>query len=459
MDIIQIAMQLIDEDTDQPRYQFDQEALEELMKSIEELGLLSPIKVRTTPDGRYKIIYGNRRYKASKMLNKATIPCIVSTATDEMDIYLEQIAENLTREGFSPIEEAEAFHKLMNESKFNSSLKFLASKLGKPENYIKNKCELLKFGNAVRKLIVSGTQIRKDKLTEDQVLPIKDLPIEHRDPLALIVARDEMPVGDVKKIVKLFKDKDISDGTKDKLLYKNGFELLQTWSTVQQNKKERERAAEEKAEQAERAAAAKAEKARLAAEAAASAGAVGASVAGAGSASAVGADGASVAGAANVAGDAAGGVAGAGVFGTAVGDGAASATNGAAGVGMVGTNAGSLNAASMGGAGGASAASQSAGLLGHAGGALAEAAAAVLGGTVSTGNLVAANLQQLLAAIAGVNLLTPEALNAFEAADGDHPDQAGFAAGVDALILGLEQQLAQWREVKAIADAKASALA
>ncbi|MBP3964688.1 ParB/RepB/Spo0J family partition protein [Paenibacillus lignilyticus] len=267
MDIIQIATHLIDEDTDQPRYQFDEEALQELMKSIEEIGLLSPIKVRTTPGGRYKIIYGNRRYKASKMLGKETIPCIVSTVTDEMEIYLEQIAENLTREGFSPIEEAEAFHKLMNESKFNSSIKYLANKLGKPESYIKNKCELLKFGNSVRKLIVSGTEIRKDKLTEDQLLPIKDLPIEHRDPLALIIARDALPVSDVKKIAKLFKDKEISSGTKDKLLYKNGHELLQTWSTVQQNKAERERAAELAAEKAELAAEAKAERARRAAEA------------------------------------------------------------------------------------------------------------------------------------------------------------------------------------------------
>ncbi|WP_308636393.1 ParB/RepB/Spo0J family partition protein [Paenibacillus silvisoli] len=271
MDIIQIAMHLIDEDTDQPRYQFDEEALQELMKSIDELGLLSPIKVRTTAGGRYKIIYGNRRYKASQMLGKETIPCIVSNASDEREIYLEQIAENLTREGFSPIEEAEAFHKLMNDSKFGSSIKYLSGKLGKPESYIKNKCELLKFGNSVRKLIVSGTEIRKDKLTEDQLLPIKDLPIEHRDPLALIIARDELPVSDVKKIAKLFKDKDISSGTKDKLLYKTGHELLQTWSTVQQNKAERERAAELKAEKAEAAAAAKAEKARLAAEAAASA--------------------------------------------------------------------------------------------------------------------------------------------------------------------------------------------
>lgn len=252
MDIIELPMALIDEDKDQPRYQFDEEALQELMRSIEELGLLSPIKVRTTVDGRYKIIYGNRRYKATERLGRATIPCIVSNTTDEMEIYLEQIAENLTREGFSPIEEAEAFDKLMNDSRFRSSIKFLSAKLGKPESYIKNKMELLKFSSAVKKLIVSGVEIRKDKLTEDQLLPLKDLPMEHRDPLALIAARDELPVSDVKKIAKLFKDKTISDGTKEKLLLKSGPGLIETWSVYEQNRKEkaRKQAEQEEATQA-----------------------------------------------------------------------------------------------------------------------------------------------------------------------------------------------------------------
>ena len=131
MDIIQIATHLIDEDKEQPRYQFDEQSLQELMSSIEELGLLSPIKVRTTDDGRYKIIYGNRRYKASMMLGRKTIPCIVSTVTDELEIYLEQIAENLTREGFSPIEEAEAYEFLIKKipqiisNSSNSSFKTL----------------------------------------------------------------------------------------------------------------------------------------------------------------------------------------------------------------------------------------------------------------------------------------------------------------------------------------------
>jgi ParB family chromosome partitioning protein len=247
MDIIEIPTHMIDEDTDQPRYQFDEESLQELLKSIEELGLLSPIKVRTTKDGRYKIIYGNRRYKACKILAKPTIPCIVSNVTDELEIYLEQIAENLTREGFSPIEEAEAFNKLLNDPKFSSSTKYLSSKLGKPEAYIKNKCDLLKFSNAVKKMVVSGTEIKKDKLTEEQLIPIKELPLEHRDPLALIIARDELSVSDVKRIAKLFKDKAISDGTKNKLLFKSGRELVETWSTFEQNRVERAKSVEPKA--------------------------------------------------------------------------------------------------------------------------------------------------------------------------------------------------------------------
>jgi len=338
MEMVEIRIDLIDEDKEQPRYRFDEEALQELMASIGELGLLSPIKVRKTEGGRYKIVYGNRRYLACRRLGLATIPCIVSEAGSELDIYLEQMAENLTREGFSPIEEAESFHKLLHDERFASSVKFLSSKLGKPESYIKNKLELLKFGDAVRKLVVAGTQIRKDRLTEEQLLPLKDLPMEYRDPLALIFARDETPVPDIKRIAKLFKDESISAGVKDKLLYKNGYELLETWSTYEHNRKERarreaekaraaaeaaereraerERAERERAEQAERGASAEqeqAERAEWEGEAAALApGAAGGAPAGGGGPANAGATGAADVQLPSVAADAGGGAAGPG---------------------------------------------------------------------------------------------------------------------------------------------------
>jgi ParB family chromosome partitioning protein len=96
-------------------------------------------------------------------------------------------------------------------------------------------------------MVVSGTEIKKDKLTEEQLIPIKELPLEHRDPLALIIARDELSVSDVKRIAKLFKDKAISDGTKNKLLFKSGRELVETWSTFEQNRVERAKSVEPKA--------------------------------------------------------------------------------------------------------------------------------------------------------------------------------------------------------------------
>lgn len=398
MDIIEIPTNLIDEDTDQPRYQFDEESLQELMNSIAELGLLSPIKVRTTKNGRYKIIYGNRRYKACQTLARPTIPCIVSTATDEMEIYLEQIAENLTREGFSPIEEAEAFHKLLNDPKFSSSTKYLSSKLGKPETYIKNKIDLLKFGSSVRKLIVGGTQIRKDKLTEDQLMPLKDLPIEHRDPLAILVAKDEMPVSDVKKIAGLFKDKDISDNTKGKLLLKSGRDLLETWSVYKQNKTEREKPIPPKA-------AAKASK------------------------------------------SAAGEIAGVPASGVATGTAAQASVDATPGTAVQATEAVGTAAIDAAGAGSIDATGITVTQVTPA-----QTSAGANAITADTPATIAGSLQRLLASLSNHEPLTPEIVHSYEQLDSS--DRETFAIGVDNLIENLEKHLTDWRSIQQMTHVK-----
>ncbi|MFK7691218.1 ParB/RepB/Spo0J family partition protein [Paenibacillus sp. HJGM_3] len=390
MNIIELPIGLIDEDTDQPRYQFDETALQELMNSIAELGLLSPIKVRATSNGRYKIIYGNRRFKAVSTLNRPTIPCIISQATDDMEIYLEQIAENLTREGFSPIEEAEAFHKLLHDPKFSSSVKFLSSKLGKPEAFIKNKVELLKFGQAVRKLIVSGSEIRKDKLTEEQLLPLKDLAIEHRDPLALIIARDEMPVSDAKKLANLFKATDISDNTKGKLLLKTGRDLLETWYTYKQNKAEREKEIKPKAGAK---AAAKADKPAVEAAGA----------------------------------------------GGAAGEAAASPAAG---------GAGATAASPAAGGAGATAASPAAGGAGQAGASTAAAqSGSAVPGAARLADELAAEVRELLSQLPPRSPLKPELLGAY--ADMEASAQARLMRDVEALIDTLEFHLAEWKAFRA----------
>ncbi|MGG4143870.1 ParB/RepB/Spo0J family partition protein [Paenibacillus algorifonticola] len=238
MRVINVALNLIDEDKEQPRYNFNEESLNELAESIKEVGLLNPIKVRQIDNGRYKIIFGNRRFKACQLLNLEQIPAIISDSESELDIYLEQLTENIQREGFTPIEEAEAFNRLLNDAKFRISKKLLSSRLGKSERYISQKLDLLIFGKEVQQLIHSGKDILPNKLSEEQVLPLKNVAIEYRDKLASKVAAEQAPVKDVKRISELFLAKDISSESKEILLNRPVHQLINDWSDYEKDKKE-----------------------------------------------------------------------------------------------------------------------------------------------------------------------------------------------------------------------------
>ncbi|MDD3705408.1 MAG: ParB/RepB/Spo0J family partition protein [Clostridiaceae bacterium] len=233
MNVVSIPIALIDEDLNQPRNYLDEDALTELAESIKDNGLLSPIKVYSQKNGQYKIIYGNRRFKAFQRLGYESIPCILSEYKDEEDIFLQQLTENMQREGFTPIEEAEAFRKAIETPQWNMTVKFLAGKLGKKEKYISDKLSLLNFGNAVKQIIHNGTQIISNKLTEAQVLPLKDLPVEYRDQLAMKVAVEAIPVEDAKRIAKLFSAKDINPQAKEIFLNYNNHKLIEVWDSYE----------------------------------------------------------------------------------------------------------------------------------------------------------------------------------------------------------------------------------
>lgn len=239
MKVINVNLNLIDEDKGQPRYNFNEESLNELAESIKEVGLLNPIKVRQLDNGRYKIIFGNRRFKACKLLSLEQIPAIISDSESELDIYLEQLTENIQREGFTPIEEAQAFSRLLNDVKFRISKKLLSSRLGKSERYISQKLDLLVFGKEVQQLIHSGKDILPNKLSEEQVLPLKNIAIEYRDKLASKVATEQVLVKDVKRISELFLAKDISTESKEILLNRPVHQLINDWSEYEKDKKER----------------------------------------------------------------------------------------------------------------------------------------------------------------------------------------------------------------------------
>lgn len=136
----------------QPRKVFDDEAIQELCDSIKEHGILQPIIVRKKGT-LYEIVAGERRFRASKLAGLDEIPAIVRDLTDEETMEL-AILENLQREDLTPIEEAEAYSKLMGNLKFTQEQ--LALRLGKSRSHIANHIRLLGLPEKVRDMVTDG---------------------------------------------------------------------------------------------------------------------------------------------------------------------------------------------------------------------------------------------------------------------------------------------------------------
>ena len=148
-----LKLSLIDPKSDQPRKNFDKNALEELADSIAQNGLLQPILVREYGLGRYQIIAGERRFRASKIAGLAEIPAII---LDKDDRKVAEIAliENIQREDLNPIEEAAAFKSLSDE--YGLTQEELSVKVGKSRSAIANATRLLDLPEEVLTLVASG---------------------------------------------------------------------------------------------------------------------------------------------------------------------------------------------------------------------------------------------------------------------------------------------------------------
>lgn len=147
-----IAIDDIDPNTDQPRREFDKAALEQLADSIREAGVLSPILV--VEDGlRYRIVAGERRYRASRMAGLSSVPCIVRDMTTAQQMEAALI-ENLQREDLNPIEEAMAIRSLMQECGYTQEQ--AGQKLGKSRSVIANALRLLNLPQEIIDLVISG---------------------------------------------------------------------------------------------------------------------------------------------------------------------------------------------------------------------------------------------------------------------------------------------------------------
>jgi ParB family chromosome partitioning protein len=179
----------------QPRTVFDDETLDALALSIQEVGVLQPIVVRRTASG-FELIAGERRLRAARKAGLATIPAVVRES-DDAESLREALIENIHREDLNPIELAEAFRELLEELGLKQET--LAERLGMSRSHIANTIRLLALPGDVQQLIAEG---RIQAGHGRALLTLADA--EGQRTLALRIAAEELTVREVEELVRTY---------------------------------------------------------------------------------------------------------------------------------------------------------------------------------------------------------------------------------------------------------------
>lgn len=149
----EIGVETIAPNARQPRQVFDEEALEELKVSIQEVGFLQPIVVRETRYGEFEIVMGERRWRAAQALGLDVIPAIVRDTRDDA-MLRDALLENIHRANLNPLEEAAAYQQLLDE--FGATHEELARRIGRSRPQISNTIRLLNLPGPVQKRVAAG---------------------------------------------------------------------------------------------------------------------------------------------------------------------------------------------------------------------------------------------------------------------------------------------------------------
>lgn len=181
--VVKVPIDTIFPNPYQPRKNFDDAALEDLSASIAQYGVLQPLLVSPADDGRYMLIAGERRLRASKMAKLAEVPVIISEYTSQQIAEIALI-ENLQREDLHYLEEAEGYEKLMNQ--FHITQEAMAARVGKKQSTIANKLRLLRLSAPVRKVLMDA------ELSERHARALLKLPDDEKrlEVLETIVAKN-----------------------------------------------------------------------------------------------------------------------------------------------------------------------------------------------------------------------------------------------------------------------------
>ena len=145
-----VKITMVEPNREQPRKNFDEDALLELSESIKQFGLLQPILVQDRKD-HYEIIAGERRWRAAKLAGLKEVPVIIKNLT-EQEIVEISLIENIQRENLNPIEEAQAFKRLLTE--FNLKQDEVAERVSKSRTAVTNSMRLLKLCDDVQRMVI-----------------------------------------------------------------------------------------------------------------------------------------------------------------------------------------------------------------------------------------------------------------------------------------------------------------
>ncbi len=151
--VAEIKITQIEPDPEQPRKDFDQEKLDTLAESIKIHGVIQPLIVTEQSSGFYRIIAGERRWRAAKLAGLTTVPVVIKTYSREQSAQI-ALVENLQREDLNGIEEARGYKTLMDE--FSLTQQQVAEKVGKSRPAIANALRLLKLPESVQDMVIYG---------------------------------------------------------------------------------------------------------------------------------------------------------------------------------------------------------------------------------------------------------------------------------------------------------------
>ena len=190
---VEIKVSKIEPNKEQPRKNFDEDALIELSESIKQHGVLQPILVQEK-NGYYEIIAGERRWRAAKLAGLKEVPVVIKKFSDQEIVEISLI-ENIQRENLNPIEEAIAYKRLLNE--FNLKQDEVAERVSKSRTAVTNSMRLLKLDERVQEMVI------EEKLSTGHartLLGIEDLELQYLT--ACKVFDESLSVREVEKLVK-----------------------------------------------------------------------------------------------------------------------------------------------------------------------------------------------------------------------------------------------------------------